>query len=147
MSIGDCDDRSDRVPIALEIGHEHLDAGSRERALLIASAVAAKCAAPPSGRSSRLTDVTTTCRSPRRATARATRPGSSASTASGRPCVTAQKPQLRVQVSPSSMNVAVWCPQHSPRFGQCASSHTVCSPSSFTTARVSTKPAPRACGP
>ena len=58
---------------------------------LIASAVRAKCPAPPSGRSSRSTEVTTTWRSPSRATASATRCGSSGSTASGRPCVTAQK--------------------------------------------------------
>ncbi len=91
----------------------------------MARAVAAKWAAPPSARSSRLTDVTTTWRSPRRATADATRSGSAGSTARGRPCVTAQKPQFRVQVSPSSMKVAVLCPQHSPMFGQRASWQTV----------------------
>jgi hypothetical protein len=33
----------------------------------------------------------------------------------------------RVQSSPIIMKVAVPPPQHSPTFGQCASSHTVCS--------------------
>ena len=91
----------------------------------MARAVAAKCAAPPSGRSSRLTDVTTTWRRPSRAIAEATRTGSPGSTARGRPWVTAQKPQLRVQVSPSSMKVAVLCPQHSPMLGHRASWQTV----------------------
>jgi hypothetical protein len=47
-----------------------------------------------------------------------------------------------VQVSPRSLNVAVRCAQHSPRFGQRASSQTVCRPSSETVRRVSTKPWP-----
>jgi hypothetical protein len=42
---------------------------------------------------------------------------------------TAQKPQRRVQISPSSMKVAVLWFQHSPMFGHCADSHTVCRPS------------------
>jgi hypothetical protein len=59
----------------------------------------------------------------------ATFTGSAASGGRGAPCVTLQYPHDRVQVSPRIMNVAVpWC-QHSPMFGQFASSHTVCSPS------------------
>ena len=38
----------------------------------------------------------------------------------------AQKPQFRVQTLPSTMKVAVPSAQHSPRFGQRASSQTVC---------------------
>ena len=58
--------------------------------------------------------------------ARATCSGSRGSTAPrGLPVVTAQKRQPRVQVWPSSMTVAVPAPQHSPTFGQRASSHTV----------------------
>ena len=45
----------------------------------------------------------------------------------GRPVLTAQKPQARVQVSPRIMTVAVRCSQHSPMFGQRASSQTVLS--------------------
>jgi hypothetical protein len=63
----------------------------------------------------------------------ATFAGSSLSSGGGALLVfTAQKRQPRVQVSPMSMMVAVavWPsppPQHSPRFGHLASSHTVCS--------------------
>ena len=80
--------------------------------------VAAKMAAPPSGRSSRVTEVITTWRSSRRATASARRVGSVQSTSPGRPVVTSQNPQLRVHTSPSSRNDAVRnSPQHSPIFG------------------------------
>ena len=93
----------------------------------ISRMVAAKAPAPPSARSSRQTLVTTTCSRPMTATASATRRGSSASSQSGRPVLTAQKPQARVQVSPRIMTVAVRCSQHSPMFGQRASSQTVLS--------------------
>ena len=56
----------------------------------------------------------------------ATRSGSAGSTVCGRPCATAQYEQARVQTSPRIMNVAVPWFQHSPMFGQRASSHTVC---------------------
>jgi len=39
----------------------------------------------------------------------------------------AQKPQLRVQMSPRIIKVAVFFDQHSPRLGQRALSQTVCS--------------------
>ena len=87
--------------------------------------VAAKIDAPPSGRSSRATEVTTTCSSRIAATASATRRGSSSSNQVGRPVLTAQNPQARVQVSPRIMIVAVRWSQHSPMFGQWASSQTV----------------------
>ena len=63
--------------------------------------VAAKCAEPLSGRSSRSTEVTTTWPSAIFWTARATRSGSSGSGASaGRPEVTAQYLHARVHTSP-----------------------------------------------
>jgi len=43
----------------------------------------------------------------------------------GRPEVTAQKRQARVQTAPRIMKVAVPRSQHSPMFGQFASSQTV----------------------
>ncbi len=52
--------------------------------------------------------------------------GSSGSTAPGLPVATLQKAQARVQMSPRIMKVACFCVQHSPIFGQAASSHTVC---------------------
>ena len=93
----------------------------------IALIVSAKIRAPPSGRSSRATLVTTTCSSPSAPTASATRRGSSSSNQVGRPVLTAQKPQARVHVSPRIMIVAVRWSQHSPMFGQWASSQTVLS--------------------
>src|SRR5581483_9023889 len=52
--------------------------------------------------------------------------GSLTSSGLGRPCATLQNGQRRVQMSPMIMNVAVPWPKHSPRFGQLASSQTVC---------------------
>ena len=91
---------------AVEVGDEHLDAhpGARRR---IGGSSRRRCAAPPSGRSSRATLVTTTCSRRIAATASATRRGSSSSNQVGRPVLTAQKPQARVQVSPRIMIVAV----------------------------------------
>ena len=83
---------------------------------------------PPSGRSSRATIVSTAWRSPISAAAAATRAGSSAAGGAGRRVSTRQKPQARVHRSPSTMKVAVRSFQHSLRFGQPASSHTVTSP-------------------
>ena len=91
--------------------------------------VSAKIRAPPSGRSSRATEVTTTCSSPSALIASATRRGSSSSNQVGRPVLTAQNPQARVQVSPRIMIVAVRWSQHSPMLGQWASSQTVLSDS------------------
>ena len=90
-----------------------------------ASMVCLKCSAPPSRRSSRATAVITTWRKFRRWVASATRCGSSASSASGRAVLTAQKPQARVHFSPAIMKVAVPWLQHSQRFGHWASSQTV----------------------
>src|SRR5579863_616088 len=89
--------------------------------------VRAKMLAPPSGWSSRFTEATTAYRNPMRATASATRNGSSSSGGpAGLPEGTAQKPQALVQISPKIMNVAVPCSQHSPILGQRALSQTVC---------------------
>ena len=73
----------------------------------------------------------TTWRSPNRWHASARRSGSSRATSSGRPRLTAQKPQGRVQTSPRIMNVAVRRVQHSERLGQRALSQTVSRPSSL----------------
>ena len=102
----------------------------------IARIVCAKCSAPPSLRSSRATAVTTTCLRRIRFTASATRWGSSASSGNGLAVVTAQNPQARVQRSPAIMKVAVPWLQHSHRLGHCASSQTVCSLRSDTSALV-----------
>ena len=59
---------------------------------------------------------------------RASLAGSSVSSAFGRPWATSQNGQRRVQMSPMIMNVAVPLPKHSDRFGQLASSQTVCRP-------------------
>ena len=53
------------------------------------------------------------------------------------PVLTLQKAQARVQVSPMIMKVACFLSQHSPMFGQPASSHTVTRPFSLTMLRVS----------
>src|SRR5579863_7578588 len=50
--------------------------------------------------------------------ASATLCGSSQSTGRGLPVATAQNPQLRVQMFPRIIKVAVPAPQHSPIFGQ-----------------------------
>src|ERR1051325_3483116 len=90
--------------------------------------VSAKCSAPPSSRSSRVTDVTTMCRNPIRFAVSATARGSSGDGgAYGRPVVTLQKPQERVQTSPRIMKVAVPRAKHSVRFGQASDSQTECS--------------------
>ena len=97
----------------------------------------AKCSAPPSARSSRSTEVMTTCARPSFATASAICAGSCGSSAPGRPVFTLQKAQARVQVSPMIMKVACLFSQHSPILGQPASSHTVTRPFSRTMRCVS----------
>ena len=89
--------------------------------------VAAQIRAPPSGRSSRATPVTTTNRRPISRTASAILVGSSSSTASGLAVITSQNPHRRVHLSPRIRNVASRSSQHSEMFGHNASSHTVCS--------------------
>src|SRR3954453_15462707 len=56
------------------------------------------------------------------------------------PVLTLQKAQAREQVSPMIMKVACFLSQHSPIFGQPASSHTVTRPFSLTMLRVSAYP-------
>ena len=87
--------------------------------------VSAKMPAPPSATSSRFTLVMTAWRRSICRMAKATRFGSPRSISPGRPVVTAQKPQERVQVSPRIMKVAVPRFQQSPMLGQRASSQTV----------------------
>src|SRR5699024_12333029 len=88
--------------------------------------VSAKIGAPPSLRSSRLTEVSTTCLCPILLAASVTRRGSSqSSSCGGRPVFTAQKEQERVHTSPRIIKVAVPLPQHSPILGQRASEQTV----------------------
>ena len=62
--------------------------------------------APPSGRSSRSTEVITMCLRPSAANASARCSGSSGSTARGSPVLTLQNAQARVQVSPRIITVA-----------------------------------------
>ncbi len=84
-----------------------------------------KCAAPPSRKSSRSTEVMTTYFSFNSAIVFARFSGSCISSGSGLPCPTSQKGQRRVHLSPMIINVAVPLPKHSPMLGQEASSQTV----------------------
>ena len=70
-------------------------------------------------------------------TALATLSGSFGSSAVGMPVATLQKAQARVQISPMIMKVACFLSQHSPMFGQPASSQTVTRLCDFTISRVS----------
>ena len=81
--------------------------------------------APPSPRSSLVTEVITACLNPIRRTDSATRSGSPGSGGDGSPEGTAQNRQARVHLSPSIMKVACPLPQQSPRLGQREESHTV----------------------
>ena len=74
---------------------------------------------------------------PENLTALATFSGSAMSSAFGLPVATLQKAQARVQISPMIMKVACFLSQHSPIFGQPASSQTVTSLCDFTISRVS----------
>ena len=69
--------------------------------------------------------------------AMATLSGSNGSTARGMPVLTLQKAQARVQTSPRIITVACFLVQHSPIFGQAASSHTVLRLRSRISRRVS----------
>ena len=106
--------------------------------VLMALTVAAIWTEPPSGRSSRVTQVMTAKRRPSVSTVSATCCGSSGSTGRGLPCATEQNLQLRVQMSPKTMNVAVRCFQQSPRFGHFALSQTVCNFARCNNERIST---------
>jgi hypothetical protein len=87
--------------------------------------VAANRDAPPSARSSLVTDVMTAYFKLREATARATRFGSSRSSPCGVPFGTPQNRQLLVQTLPRIMNVTVPAFQHSVWFGHAALLQTV----------------------
>src|SRR3990170_8139914 len=88
--------------------------------------VKTNCAAPPSLRSSLVTEVITTCFSFSSFAAMAMDNGSSRDGGAGlRFFPTLQKPQFLVHTSPSIRNVAVGFEKHSPIFGHRALSHTV----------------------
>ena len=106
---------------------------------LIASTVAAQWAAPRSGKSSRVTEVTTTCRSPIRLTLSATFSGSLASGGKGCPVFVAQKRQFLVQMSPKIINVAVLRLQHSDLFGHLPLLQIVCNECLLTIRSTSAK--------
>ena len=89
-------------------------------------------AAPPSGRSSRSTDVTTQCFSPISDMERASFRGSSGSGGNGFPVAVAQNLHERVHMSPKIMKVAVRRLQHSAWFGQRPLLQIVWSPCSRT---------------
>ena len=129
------DDDLERAVLAQEVGRQHLDRrpgrgarGSRRWC--------GRNAAPRRRRDRRGRP-----RSPRHGQGRAWRrrrrraSGSSSSSGSGRPVRTLQKAQARVQVSPMIMKVAWRLSQHSPMLGQRASSQTVASLSSRTSAQ------------
>src|SRR5690606_34030295 len=73
---------------------------------------------PISFKSSRSTEVSTACFIFINLMERSTFSGSSQFTSRGFPVFTPQNPQLRVQIFPRIINVAVPSPQHSPIFGQ-----------------------------
>src|ERR1035437_2629505 len=85
---------------------------------LTARIVSAQITDPPSGKSSRSTEVMTQCFIFINFTEFATRSGSPLSTEFGLLVSTAQNSHERVQIFPRIMNVAVPAPQHSPIFGQ-----------------------------
>ena len=102
--------RSALAPLKSGISTSTSHSGTRFRT---SCTVLAKMVEPPSGRSSRLTDVITAWRSPMAAIASATRTGSCRSSPCGRPVVTSQKPHARVQTPPRIMMVAAPSLQHS----------------------------------
>ena len=94
--------------------------------LLTALTVSTQTKEPPSGNSSRSTDVITQCFTSIKRTDSATFSGSSQSTGKGLPVATAQNPHERVHIFPSIIKVAVPSPQHSPILGQFPLSQIVC---------------------
>src|SRR5690554_93484 len=84
----------------------------------MAFTVSAQMIEPISCKSSRSTEVITACFICIILIERATFSGSSQETCSGRPVLTPQNPQERVQIFPKIIKVAVPSVQHSPIFGQ-----------------------------
>mmetsp|Transcript_20009 Transcript_20009/g.53282 ORF Transcript_20009/g.53282 Transcript_20009/m.53282 type:complete len:270 (+) Transcript_20009:2297-3106(+) len=122
-----------RSPVKSGVSASTMSSGC---ARLISRTVSEKCFAPPSGTSSRSTEVRTTYLSPHFAMASATLRGSLGSSGGGAlEVLMLQKRQPRVQVSPMSMRVAVPPPQHSPMLGHRASSQTVERPRRRASAR------------
>src|SRR5215212_237731 len=87
--------------------------------------VLATCSAPPSFKSSLQTEVITTYFNPHSLIALATLLGSSASSKTGLPLLTAQNLHPLLHVFPIIIIVAVPVPQHSDMLGHLASSQTV----------------------
>ena len=118
-------DRPQPVVRAVEVGDQDLDAHpGRGLAHLRGSSRRRSASRRRAGRRGRRSSRRR-APGPSPPTASATRRGSSSSNQVGRPVFTAQNPQARVQVSPRIMIVAVRWSQHSPMFGQWASSQTV----------------------
>src|ERR1019366_5014288 len=113
---------ADGVDVALEVGDQHFDGAVRHAFVRKADGLGKSPGAE-------VREVVAVDRGEDEVAA-ATRAGSAMSYFGGRPCATAQYAQFLVQTSPRIMKVAVPCSQHSPTFGQCASSQTVCRSSS-----------------
>ena len=92
---------------------------------LVSFITSEKCSAPPSLKSSRSTEVITTCFKLSSFVAFAIFNGSNGSKDFGFPVLTSQNPHALVQVSPMIINVACLLLQHSVIFGQFASWQTV----------------------
>src|SRR5665647_1780985 len=100
---------------------------------LILLIVFAHTMAPPSGRSSRSTEVITQCLSPIVLIDSASRADSRGSGGSGLPVFVAQNLQALVHISPRIIKVAVPLFQHSPMLGQFPLVQIVCRWFSTTT--------------
>jgi hypothetical protein len=90
--------------------------------------VSTKWLAPPSIRSSLVTEVITAYLMAKFFTASEILPGSAGSSGVGLPQDTPQNEQPLVQIFPQIRKVAVFFAKHSPMFGQSALSHTVLRP-------------------
>src|SRR5437867_7294118 len=111
------------VPLKSWISDSTINLGQRA---FIAFIVLTMCSAPPSCKSSLQTEVITTyLNSPHSLIAFATLCGSSASSKTGLPLLTAQNLHALLHTSPITIIVAVPTPQHSDILGHFASSQTV----------------------
>lgn len=104
-------------------------------------AVLAKWEAPPSGRSSHVTDVRTRCLRPGRAVARMAPAGSRVSGGPGLPFPMAQNRHRHVHNLPRMRKVAVRREKRVPRFAHAASAQIVAAPVSWGTATARAKAA------
>ena len=117
----------DRALLAQEIRRQHLDRRARAPAARMRRIAAREMPGAAVGQVVAIDRGHDDMARPSLPTASATLSGSCGSSRSGRPVATLQKAQARVQMSPRIMKVACFCFQHSPMFGQAASSQTVCS--------------------